>query len=95
MIISFFSVPPLVASHTSQLISGWGGAGTSEQHRNTRHVETLYNRVSTVSVIFTHPSVVIAILMNDQPKNTFWVKHLKLMVRLKRIQSKRSVVILA
>ena len=35
MIISFFSVPPLVASHTSQLISGWGGAGTSEQHRKT------------------------------------------------------------
>ena len=35
LIISFFSVAPLVASHTSQLISGWGGAGTSEQHRKT------------------------------------------------------------
>ena len=68
LIISFFSVAPLVASHTSQLISGWGGAGTSEQHRKTAarlHFTTecslflWYLHISQLSLPF--------LLMNDQP----------------------------
>ena len=93
LIISFFSVAPLVASHTSQLISGWGGAGTSEQHRKTAarlHFTTECSLFQWYLHICQLPLPFL--WMTNQP---FWVTHLKLMVRLTRIQSKRSVVILA